>query len=94
MAISSRGVREAVARGGIGLALLLGGLGMFITFYPGSAAHWFGVTAALAVIGLLSPNRRDRVAALLLVAASLWMAWLGYQEGVRYQEWMRLNMRN
>lgn len=81
--------RHAVARTGIGAALWLGGLGLFITFVPGAEAEWFGAAAGLAALGLLSPNRRVRSVAVGLVVAWAWLAWVGYQRGLRYQEWLR-----
>ena len=81
--------RTAIASVGIGLALWLGVMGLFISFVPGADAGWFGTAAALAALGLLAPNWRTRAVAGTLVVGLTWFAWLGYQHGQRYQEWLQ-----
>lgn len=82
--------RRSVARVGIGFALFLGLLGLFMSFVPGAAAEWFGVAAGSASLGLLSSSWRMRLFAVGLVVALTWFAWAGYQHGLRHQEWLRL----
>lgn len=81
--------RHTLARVGVGVALWLGGLGLFVSFYPGAEAGWFGTAAGAAVAGLLSPSRRLRLAGVGLAVAFAWFAWLGHQRGREYQEWLR-----
>jgi hypothetical protein len=75
-----------VARAGDGLAAVLGLLGLFITFYPGAEAGWFGVAAAVALAGLLSPTRRLRLVGVVLAVLLAGFAWGGYMRGRRYRE--------
>jgi hypothetical protein len=62
---------------------------LFISFVPGFDGEWFGVAAILAALGLLSPSWRVRALGLALALGMAWFAWLGYQNGLRYQEWLR-----
>ena len=84
-----RQTRHTVACAGVGFASLLGLLGLFISFVPGAELEWWIVAAAMAAIGILSPNFRLRLVAVTLVVAFAWFSWLGYQHGLRYQEWLR-----
>jgi hypothetical protein len=81
--------RMQVARAGIGFAAVLGLLGSVITFVPGTEAGWFGVAAAAALAGLLSPTRRLRVVAVVLAVALAGLAWDGYVRGRQYRECLR-----
>jgi hypothetical protein len=81
--------RNAIARVGIGFALCLGVTGLFISFVPGADAGWFGTAAVSAALGLLSPSWRVRAVAVVLVIGLTWRAWLGYEHGQRYQQWLR-----
>lgn len=80
--------RIRVARAGVGLAAVLGLLGLLITFYPGAEVGWFGVAAALALAGLLSPTRRLRFVALALAVVLAGFAWGGHVRGRQYREWL------
>lgn len=80
--------RTVIARVGIGVALWMGVFGCIATFVPGAEAGWFGIAAAGAAIGLLSPNWRTRAVAGVLVIWLAWSAWQGYQHGQRYQAWL------
>lgn len=56
------GIRHTLGVIGVGLALLLGGMGMLITFVPGAEAKWFGVAewdASTMHIGSPSFDNRD-----------------------------------
>jgi hypothetical protein len=77
------------ARAGVGLAAVLSLLGSMITFAPGTEVGWFGVAAAAALAGLLSPTRRLRVVAVVLAVALAGLAWDGYVRGRQYREWLR-----
>jgi hypothetical protein len=87
--VRARKTRHALAWIGIGIALWLGGLGMFISFYPGAEAEWFGTAAVAAAFGLLSPKWRLRLAGFGLAATFGWFAWAGYQRGLEHQQWLR-----
>jgi hypothetical protein len=78
-----------VSRAGVGLAAVLGLLGSVMTFVPGAEVGWFGVAAAAALAGLLSPSRRLRVIAVLLAVALAGLAWDGYVRGRQYRERLR-----
>jgi hypothetical protein len=78
--------RIQVARAGVGLAAVFGLLGQVITFYPGAEVGWFGVAAALALAGLLSPTRRLRLVAVVLAVLLAGFAWGGYERGRQYRE--------
>ena len=78
-------LRIQVARVSVGLALLLGLLGLFMTFVPGYQLGWFGVAAAGALTGILSPTRWMRVLALALAVCLATLAWDGYLQGRRYR---------
>ena len=82
-------MRKAVARAGVGFALFLGGLGPFVTFFPGAQAGWYGTAAAGAMVGLIAPGRRARAVAAALALGLAWLAWEGYREGLRYREWQQ-----
>jgi hypothetical protein len=73
--------RDATARQGIGLAILLASLGCFITFAPPGETVWFGMAAVLAAFELRSPRWSVRAVAVVLVLVLLSPAWLGYQRG-------------
>ncbi len=75
-----------VARAGVGLAAVFGLLGQLITFYPGAEAGWFGIAAALALAGLLSPTRQLRLVAVVLAVLLAGFAWDGYVRGRQYRE--------
>jgi hypothetical protein len=81
--------RDAIARVGVGFALWVGGLGLFISFVPGAEADWFGVAAGAAALGLLAPSWRVRLVAVAWAAVCAWFAWRGYEHGLRYQEWLQ-----
>jgi hypothetical protein len=85
--------RMQVARFGVCLAAVLSLLGSVITFYPGAEAGWFGVTAAAALAGLLSPIRRLRVVAVVLAIAFAGFASGGYVRGRQYREWLTQQLR-
>ena len=76
-------LRIRVARAGVGFALLLGVLGSVMTFVPGYQAGWFGVAAAGALTGMLSPNRWIRVLAVALAVCLAGLSWDGYLQGRR-----------
>ena len=82
-------LRIQVARAGVGFALLLGLLGSVMTFVPGYQAEWFGVAAAGALTGMLSPTRWMRVLALALAVCLAGLSWDGYLQGRRYRELQR-----
>jgi hypothetical protein len=81
-------VRDVIGRVGVGLAVLLGLLGLAITFVPGAQAGWFGVAAGSAAVGLLSPAVRVRGLAAVLVLGLAWLAWDRHLERLRYREWL------
>jgi hypothetical protein len=81
--------RDGIARTGIGLALFMGLFGLFATMHPVFAMIWFGVAAALALVGAVSPRRRE--VAVFLAALLAVGVWGSYREGVRYEEWKRQN---
>jgi hypothetical protein len=81
--------RMHVARAGVGLAAVLGLLGSVMTFVPGTEVGWFGVAAAAALAGLISPTRWLRVVAVVLAVALAGLAWDGYVRGRQYREWLR-----
>ncbi len=85
--------RTQVARAGVGIAAVLGLLGLFISFYPGAEAGWFGVAAALALAGLLSPNGQLRLVAVLLAVLLAGFAWGGYVRGRQYREQLSQRLR-
>ena len=81
--------RQSVTSYSVALSACVGGLGLIISFVPGAELGWFGTAAALAAVGLLSPQWPIRLLAItLLIAWSFW-AWVGYERGLRYQEYMR-----
>lgn len=93
--MSSDGIRimrEAFARIGLGLAILLGLLGLVITFIPGAEASYFAVVAGLALTGLISTRWQTRSLALLVALASGAFAIDGYFRGLRYQARHRNNI--
>src|SRR5262245_51359582 len=79
-------VRMQVAWAGVGLAAMFGLLGQFITFYPGAEAGWFGVAAAVALAGFLSPTRLLRLVAVVLAVSLAGCAWGGYLRGQQYRD--------
>ncbi len=81
-----RYLRIQTARAGVGLALLLGLLGSVMTFVPGYQAEWFGVAAAGALTGMLSPTRWMRVLSVALAVCLAGLSWDGYLQGRRYRE--------
>jgi hypothetical protein len=70
------------------MAAVLGLLGQFISFYPGAEAGWFGVAASLALAGFLSPARRLRIVAAVLVVLLAGFAWDGHVRGRQYREFL------
>ena len=86
-------VRMQVARAGVGLAAVFGLLGQFISFYPGAEAGWFGVAAAVALAGLLSPTRQLRLVAVVLAVLLAGFAWGGYVRGRQYREWLSQQLK-
>jgi hypothetical protein len=82
-------LRIQIARAGVGFALLLGLLGSVMTFVPGYQAEWFGVAAAGALTGMLSPTRWMRVIAVALAVCLAGLSWDGYLQGRRYRELQR-----
>lgn len=82
-------LRIRVARAGVGFALLLGLLGSIMTFVPGHQAGWFGVAAAGALAGMLSPTRWLRVLAVSLAVCIAGLSWDGYLQARRYPELQR-----
>jgi hypothetical protein len=87
--LRSHTARMQVARAGVGLAAVLGLLGSVMTFVPGTEVGWFGVAAAAALAGLLSPTRWLRVVAVVLAVSLAGLAWDGYARGRQYREWLR-----
>jgi hypothetical protein len=83
--------RKQVALAGVGLAAVFGLIGQFITFYPGAEAGWFGVAAAVALAGLLSPTRQLQLVAVVLAVLLAGFAWDGYVRGRQYRD--RLSQR-
>jgi hypothetical protein len=82
-------LRIQVARAGVGFALLLGLLRSGVTFVPGYQAEWFGIAAAGALTGMLSPTRWMRVLAVALAVCLAGLSWDGYLQGRRYRELQR-----
>src|SRR5262245_42991400 len=81
--------RHVIARIGIGFALFIGVPSLFTSFVPGAGASVFGVAAASASLGLLSPSWRLRIASVVLAVGLTWLAWNDYQHGLRHREWLR-----
>jgi hypothetical protein len=81
--------RTQVARAGVGLASVLGLLGLVISFVPGAEVGWFGVAGAAALAGLFSPTQRLRVVAVILAVALAGLAWDGYERGRQYRELLK-----
>jgi hypothetical protein len=67
---------------------MFGLLGQFISFYPGAEAGWFGIAAAVALAGLLSPTRQLRLVAVVLAVSLAGFAWGGYVRGQQYRDWL------
>ena len=63
-------------------------LGSLITFYPGVEQGWFAIAAVLTAFGFLVPQRRYRIAALVLVVLSLLWVFTGHQRSVEYQQFL------
>jgi hypothetical protein len=84
--IGFHAAREWVARVGVCFAAVLGLLGSIISFYPGAEVGWFGVAAAVALAGLLSPTRQLRLVAVVLAVLLAGFAWGGYVRGRQYRE--------
>jgi hypothetical protein len=80
--------RTQVAYVAVGIAAVKGLLGLFLTFYPGAEAGWFGVAAAVSLIGLLAPSRRLRFVAVVLAILLAACACGGYVRGWQYREWL------
>ena len=81
--------RRTVARIGVGVALVLGVLYQFVTFYPGAEARFHGTAAAAAALGLLSPGWPMRLAAIVLGVVFASAARDGYHRGLEYERWRR-----
>lgn len=82
-------MRNVIGMVGVGSALLVGALGLVISFVPGAQVGWFGGGAVSAAVGLVSERRGvRRLAAVLVLGLSL-LAWDGYRQGVWYQESLR-----
>ena len=81
--------RTAIAYVGLGFALWLGVMGLFISFMPGAEVVWFSTAAILATLGLLAPSWRTRAVAGVLVVWLTWNAWNGYERGQQYREWLQ-----
>jgi membrane protein implicated in regulation of membrane protease activity len=80
---------NAIAKAGVGFAILLAALGQVITFVPGAEATWFGVAALSASAGVITTNRRLQAMAVVLVVALALLAGCGYLRGLHYQEQLR-----
>ena len=63
----ARTLRIQIASFGLAVAVILGALGVVVTFAPGAEVWWFGVAASCAALGLLYPGRRTRGVAAVLV---------------------------
>lgn len=70
-----------------GVFFALGGL--FITFYPGSAAGWYLIATFLIAAGMIVPERRYRISATLLSLLCLAFAGASVFEGIAYEDWLR-----
>jgi hypothetical protein len=77
----SKETREATARQGIGVALLLALFGCFATFAPPGETLWFGTAAVPAVFGLRSSRWWVKAVAVVLVVLLMSPVWFGYQRG-------------
>ena len=82
------GTRDAIARIGIRLALCISGLGLFITFArrrrPGGSVQLRGWPLSVCCRGASTSVRLP-----LGSSSHLDVSWLGYQHGLRHQEWLR-----
>jgi hypothetical protein len=87
-------VRNGIGIAAVAVAALMMLLGLFITFAPGGETGWFAVAAVLAAIGLVSPDWRVRLIAVLLIFGATWMALAGYVRGLQYQQFLRAQGRS
>ena len=83
------GVREQIARIGIGIALLIGFMASIATFFPGADTAWYIVGAGSASVGLLYPRWQGRFISIALVIGFVFLALAAYQRGIAYQEYLR-----
>lgn len=82
--------RQQLASAGVTFAAYMGGLGLLISFYPGSEAVWFGTAALVAAIaGVAAPGLRLRLSGVALAAVFAGMAWLGHERGVAYAQFLQ-----
>lgn len=63
-------------------------LGVLIDFVPGSEQGWFTIAAVLTAFGVFVPQRRYRIAALLLVLLATAGVVAGHKRGIEYRQFL------
>lgn len=63
-------------------------LGNFITFVPGGEQSWFGIGAVLVAFGLFVPQRRYRLAAVVLLLLSVIAQFDSHKRGIEYRKYL------
>ncbi len=72
-----------------GLGVILGVLGSFVSFVPGSEVGWFAITAVFLASGLFVPRYSTRIVAFIFLVLCLIAVYNGYHRGLEYQELLK-----
>jgi hydrogenase/urease accessory protein HupE len=78
----------SVPRAFFWLGVLWFALGILIDFYPGGEQGWFTIATVLVAFGVFVPQRRYRIAALVLAGLSTLAAFEGHKRGIEYRQFL------
>jgi hypothetical protein len=79
-------LRRVIANTGVMLAICFSFIWIITSWFPpGVDAPWYAFTILFAVAGLVSPNRRVRVIAVLVGVGLAGLSWSAYEDGLHYR---------
>ncbi len=80
---------EKIARVSFWLSVVLGTLGLFISFYPGAEFEWIALAAFLVIPGFAIPKWSFRSASIVLLLLWSAAAFSGYTRGKEYEAYLK-----
>ena len=79
-------MKKSIAKICLEISLVLGLLGLLITFYPGAECQWFALSAILAFPSIFISSYKYKVSASVLILVFVTFSIQGYYRGKEYEK--------
>ncbi len=73
------------------LSIITGGIGFFISFYPGTEFKWYLFVVSIAIPALWTSKQKYRILTFIIIIIWLIFSINGYYRGKEYQEWLEVD---